>query len=346
MPLRRGSKVCSTCSIMRPSRPRSRAESQLSEVTSGSPKLYRDCSSSWNSPFTASGVRREFNSHSRSRRSETFSCRTDWARVGAFSELVVGSRSISLSSTDCVTVCSGSHRAISFYCTAPYAPASGRWQAEACPTIVGGAGGFACELHCFAALPFPIFLSSLSRNVHRLQRVQAAYPRVQFLTLFGAVAGLGQTAVQQSQRLRQQLRRLPIFQLVAFDLGSQRLENRHRDVLMPGADAELRELQLTVEAGAAVALVGDLTRQHFDSFLRPAGARRLHGQVVGIGRRLRPRLGSAPGLGIGLVRRGRVPGFGRRRNLLQPRLRLGVGGWSVVHHGEFRKPRIVRQQSA
>src|ERR1039457_926696 len=114
MPLRRGSKVCSTCSIMRPSRLRSRDESQLSEVTSGSPKLYRDCSSSWYSPFTASGVRPEFNSHSRSRRSETFNCRTDWARVSAFSELVVGSRSISLSSTDCVTVCSGSHRAISF----------------------------------------------------------------------------------------------------------------------------------------------------------------------------------------------------------------------------------------
>src|ERR1035441_5213370 len=117
----------------------------------------------------------------------------------------------------------------------------------------------------FAGLGTAVFVLStyspcLSRNVHRLQRVQAAYPRVQFLPLFGAAFVLGQTAVQQSQRPRQQFRRLPIFQLVAFDLRSQRLENRHRNVLMPGADAELRELQLTVEAGAAVALVGDLTR--------------------------------------------------------------------------------------
>src|SRR5665811_395392 len=37
IPVRRGSQVCSTCSIIRASRPRSRAESQLSEVTSGSP---------------------------------------------------------------------------------------------------------------------------------------------------------------------------------------------------------------------------------------------------------------------------------------------------------------------
>src|ERR1017187_1571643 len=348
-PLSRGSKVCSTCSIMRPSRLRSRDESQLNEVTSGSPKLYSDCSSSWNSPSTASGVRREFNNHSRSRRSETFNCRTDWARVGGFSELLAGSRSISLSSNDCVTVCSGSHRAISFQCTALYAPASGRWQAEACPTVVGGAGGFVCELHCFAALPFPIFLSSLSRNVHRLQRVQAAYPRVQFLTLFGAVAGLGQTAVQQSQRLRQLLRRLPIFQLVAFDLGSQRLQNRHRDVFMPGPDAELRALHLAVEACAAVALVRDLAHQHFDSLLRPAVAGCLHGQVVGVGRRLRARFGGAFGFGIGLVWRRRVIRSGGRRGrphrLLQPSLRLGVGRWSIVHHGQFRELRIVRQQS-
>src|ERR1019366_869759 len=191
-------------------------------------------------------LRREFNSHSRSRRSETFSWRTDCARVRAPSDVLAGSRSISLSSTDCVTVCSGSHRAISFWWTAPRSL-----------TVAAPIRAATVRERCFLLLStVTIALSSLSHHIHRLERVQAAYPRVQFLPLFLAAIGFSQTTIQQSQRLRQQFRRLPLFQLAAFDLGRQFAKNRHGDGVMSRADAELRHLNLAVEAGAAVALLG------------------------------------------------------------------------------------------
>src|SRR6185437_5092295 len=85
------------------------------------------------------------------------------------------------------------------------------------------------------------------------------------------------------ERLRHELRRLPLIELAFFDFRREILQDRKRDVLMSGAHADLGELGLAQKTAAAGALPAHFAHENVDAFLRASMLRSLLGRIEYVG---------------------------------------------------------------
>src|SRR5262249_38936309 len=101
-------------------------------------------------------------------------------------------------------------------------------------------------------------------------RIQTANALVQLLFLVVARLHLIQAAIQQSQWVRDRVRRLPFFQLARLDLRRQIVQQRKCDRVPADRKAQFGHLHFAGEPGSSGTFPNEFAAEEFDALLRPS----------------------------------------------------------------------------